>query len=182
MNFDFYTEHIQTLADLQKLAEKHNCKIAFGFTSGAFDEDEKQDLLDILGCKGIVREEIDNEFSLSLKQGAYTKVYFELYDRTKDTYNVLTYYEHELLVSLENKSSFYPQYSDETEQWLEENKTDWSYDINDCYIFNETSKEEVRGFKGVKKEWNIYRPGIMLAVFAQLVCDYLGEERIVRSY
>ena len=181
MNFDFYSAHFQTLSELQQMAEKHNCKITFGFTSDVFDGDDTDELLDIFNCPDKVREEIIDDFSIELKSGMYTKIYFELYDRDKQHYNQLTYYQHEVLVELENTNRF-NYHSNETEEWLEENKTDWSNFDDKYYLYSEDTKEEVHGFEGIKKEWNIYRPGIMLAVFTQLVCDYLGEERIVRTY
>lgn len=44
MNIDFYSSHMDTLADLKEIAEKHNCKITFGFTSD-YEQDIDQELL-----------------------------------------------------------------------------------------------------------------------------------------
>ena len=75
--------------------------------------------------------------------------------------------------------------SEKARDWLLDNSRNDEYgyaDADEYFMFVDTSKEEVHGFKDIKKEGHIYRPGIMLAVFTQLVCDYLGEERIQRTY
>lgn len=181
MNFEFYTSHIKTICDLQALAEKHNCKLAFGTRNNSFDDEIDESFLEeYLDCPEDIAKEICEKCSFEDIRGDYTNSFFELYDSTKEKYNTLTY----TTISVAFKIVA-GDLSEMAEEWLLANSSnvEYGYAASDGYfMFVDTSKEEVHGFKDIKKEWDIYRPDIMLAVFTQLVCDYLGEERIARTY
>lgn len=182
MNFDFYNSHIETLCDLQALAKKHNCKLAFGTRNNSFvDEIDESFLKEYLNCPEDIAKEICEKGYFEEVRGEYTNSFFELYDKTKEKYNTLTYFT----LSVAFKIEISDDLSTKAEDWLLDNSQNDEYgytDDNEYFMLVDTTKEEVHGFEGIKKEGHIYRPGIMLAVFTQLVCDYLKEERIVRTY
>ncbi len=182
MNFEFYEPHIKTLCDLQTLAEKHNCRLAFGTVGNSFDDEIDESFLEeYLNCPKDIAKEICEKCYFEEVRGDYSKSFFELYDKTKEKYNKLTYFT----LSVGFKIEAYDDLSTKVEDWLLDNSKndDYGYaDGDEYFMFVDTTKEQVFGFDGIKKEGYIYRPGIMLAVFTQLVCDYLGEERIKRVY
>lgn len=188
MNFDFYNSHIETLCDLQALAKKHNCKLAFGTRNNSFDDEIDESFLkEYLDCPEDIAKEICEKCDFIEVRGNYTNSFFELYDKEKGKYNTLTYFTLSgafKIVTYEGISC-QNNLSGKTKDWLADNSMngEWGYDdLDDFYMHIDATKEEVHGFEGIKKEGHIYRPGIMLAVFTQLVCDYLKEERIVRTY
>lgn len=189
MNFEFYEAHIKTICDLQALAEKHNCKLAFGTRSDSFnDEIDESFLEEYLNCPEDIAEEICEKCSFEDIRGDYTNSFFELYDKTKEKYNTLTYFTISVAFKIICYDTIYTddELSEKARDWLINNSMngEWGYESSSCdfYMNIDTTSEEVSGFEYIIKEGHIYRPGIMLAVFTQLVCDYLGEERIVRTY
>lgn len=184
MNFEFYTEHIKTICDLQKLAEKHDCKLSFGINSDSVDRDiDVEFLKDYLHCPPDVAEELCDRGYFDNLNGYYTNSFFELYDKKKDKYNILKYFT--ISASFDIVPWEENDLSQKALDWLMENSMndEWNLDTRDGYrMVANTSKESVYGFEDIEKEGHIYREGIMLAVFTQLVCDYLGEERIIRVY
>lgn len=175
MNFEFYDAHIKTICDLQKLVEKHNCKLAFGTSNSSFNEEIDESFLEeYLNCPKDIAKEICEKCCFEEVRGDYTNSFFELYDKTKGKYNTLTYFTLSVFFKIEICDD---DLSTKAKDWLLNNSQNDEYG----YVVD-TTKEKVCGFDGIKKEGWIYRPGIMLAVFTQLVCDYLSEERIVRTY
>lgn len=183
MNFEFYDAHIKTICDLQKLVEKHNCKLAFGTRNSSFNgEIDESFLKEYLNCSEDIAKEICEKCCFEEIRGDYTNSFFELYDKTKEKYNALTSLTLSVFFKIEICDD---DLSTKAKNWLLNNSQndEYGYDNNKYLMFVvDTTKEKVYGFDGIKKEGWIYRPGIMLAVFTQLVCDYLGEERIVRIY
>lgn len=182
MNFEFYESHIKTLCDLQALAEKHNCRLGFGTISDSFDDRIDESFLEeYLDCPKDIAKEICEKCYFKEISGDYSNSFFQLYDKTKEKCNKLTYFT----LSVAFKIAADNDLSTEAEDWLLDNSKNDEYgyaDYNEYFMVVDTTKEQVFGFDGIKKEGWIYRPGIMLAVFTQLVCDYLGEERIKRVY
>ena len=188
MTIDFYTEHIKTICDLQALAEKHNCKLSFGTRAYAINTDDTDDLLvEDFNCTEEIAEEIKSKCSFEITGGLETEIYFDLFEKDVNKYgkyNVLGLRQREGLLKITH-DSFEEPLSLEALEWLRDNwkNGDWGLEDEDYfYLYINSSKTIVDGFEGVKQEWSIYREGIMLAVFTQLVCDYLHEERIVRTY
>ena len=66
---------------------------------------------------------------------------------------------------------------DETRDFFSVNESwEWA-------LFKETADQRIHGFEGVDtSEINVYREGMTLKFFGDLVCDYLGEERIKEVY
>lgn len=182
MDFEFYESHIKTICDLQALAEKHNCVLAFGTRNNSLDREIDESFLkEYLDCPEDIAKEICEKCYFEEVRGDYTNSFFELYDKTKEKYNILTYFT----LSVAFKIETWDDLSTKAKEWLFDNCKNDEYryaDDDEYFMFVDTSKEEVHGFEDIKKEGHIYRPGIMLAVFTQLVCDYLGEERIKRTY
>ena len=71
---------------------------------------------------------------------------------------------------------------EKTEEWIRNTLTDEYIDKDEQYWSYETTDTVVRGFDGVSTYINVYREGMALKFFGDLVCDYLGEPRIIRTY
>lgn len=187
MNFGFCTAHINTLVELKQLADAHNYRLNFGVTSYPIQTDDID--IDYLvrhfSCPKDIAEEICDkcDFELSVGGESYA-IYFEL---NKDSeHNMLKSYGSNFGFKVHiNKYVLDGELREKSLNWLRENSKngEWGLDEdNDFLLFDQYENEEVYGFNGVQKEGCCYRTGIILAVFAQLVCDYLGEERIKRTY
>ena len=196
MTIDFYTAHLETLSDLKILAEKHNCKIQFGIRSNAMqlDDIDQDYFIKHFKCPEDIAKEICDSNLCSFEHfnsGQSFYIYFELIDCNDENhpkYNILgkTICENSFKVNV-HEYNFLPEHklSEKALQWLQEisMNDEWGYpDYNDFIMIDDYESEEVHGFEGVTKDGWCYRTGMILAVFSQLVCDYLGEERIKRCY
>ena len=196
-SIDFYGAHFETLAELQALATKHNCKLSFGVRNHPMqlDDIDKKYLMKHFNCPEDIAEEICEKEICSFDHyngGDVSYIYFELRDYTDENhikYNILdkTYCEFSFKIHIDSYyyTSEEHEISEKTLQWLQENSMndEWGLDdTNDFIMIDNYENEEVHGFEGIKKEGWCYRTGMILAVFTQLVCDYLGEERIKRTY
>lgn len=196
MMIDFFPAHIETLTELKVLADKHNCKLSFGVRNHTMqlDDIDKDYLIKHFHCPEDVAEEICNDDLCSFDHyngGECFYIYFELRDYRDENhikYNILdnTFCEFSFKIHIH---SYYMgkehEISEKTLQWLQENSMndEWGLDdTNDFIMIDKYENEEVHGFEEVQKEGWCYRTGMILAVFTQLVCDYLGEERIIRTY
>ena len=70
---------------------------------------------------------------------------------------------------------------DETQEWIDENCED-GWGTNDYSFYDDGDYTKVIGFKGVKTKVNVYREGMAVKNFGDLVCDYLHEPRIIKNY
>ena len=177
MNIRFGPTHIKTLIKLQALAEKHNCSITFG------TNDDFNSKAEIDGFKPYFKDLTDeiiediNDKLIQQRVEIKSSIYwFELYDKNTNKYNTLTYEESEGC-ALYDKG--YQLLEEDTETFFEDNGNDWcdyGLDFRQC-------SQEIRGFENVdKSQINVYREGMLLKFFGDLVCDYLGEERIHEVY
>lgn len=176
MNIRLNTAHMETLCKLNELAKKHNCVINFGLNNNS-DTDLDQDLLTE---KGGLSKKLLNEF-MSLDLGntfsQNSSYYFTLYDKTNKTYHTLSLYE-------AMTSCFFDESDTDSEElleWLE----DYSHEswLSNKYFCYNTSYQVIQGFDNIDKtNINVYREGMLLKFFGDLVCDYLGEERIQEVY
>ena len=181
MNIDFGSNHMETLVDLQALAEKHNCKITFGFDSHhETDIDE-----DILKKHSFTDEDIDfirNNMNVNSCDSTFDRMWFELYDKNNKTYNNMIYIESStyLVVEIDDYSLEYP--SDELTAKLEEH--DEMTEIGAYTIIESYNPTIIHGFGNKEKveDYRVYRSGMALKFFGDLVCDYLNEPRIQRTY
>jgi hypothetical protein len=184
MNISFCGNHMDTLADLMRLAEKHNCCIRFGFDASSEREIDK-DILKKCGLTDALFQELEEQMTISDYQSTFSKVWFELYDKTANTTNILTYIQSSTYFSVEKISELEFRYeypSNELVEWLEENDECWeagNYIIHKAY-----DPTIIRGFGNEKRveDFRVYRSGMALKYFSDLVCDYLGEPRINRVY
>ena len=178
MSIDFYNSHIETICDLKALADKHNCKISFGVRSDSRHE------LSLDECDEFFPEEIIEDLKrcgdITVGHSDATYLWFELYDRNNSKYHVLTYIDGYYYIEYDR---FYSEeVTEETQKWINENVADWSDPTDDHLIFcGSFGGPEISGFNGAECP-NVYREGMTLKFFGDLVCDYLGEERIVRTY
>ena len=179
MNIVLGQAHIKTLAKLQALAEKHNCLISFGTNYNNDLEADFEDFncyYDDLTYK--VRDELLNEVAVISVRTLTSNYWFELYDGNKNKYNNLTYTEIEGYAEFDNRYDN-DDISEETQEFIENHMEDYG---NLILQFN-TAKQTIKGFEGVdQSQINVYREGMLLKFFGDLVCDYLGEERIHEVY
>lgn len=184
MNISFGGNHMDTLADLMRLVEKHNCCIRFGFDASSEREIDK-DILKRYGFSDELFSEMDDKMTISDCQSTFSKIWFELYDKTANKTNTFAYIESDTYFSVEKISEFdfrYENPSNELEEWLEEYDECWDIDN---YIINKAYNPTIiYGFGNEKRieDFRVYRSGMALKYFSDLVCDYLREPRIDRCY
>lgn len=181
MYIDFYDQHCQTLCELIQMAKKHQCNIKFGFRSDT-DSDLNLDILLENGFTQELGEEFLDNIDVRDINCNYNCIWFELYDTRDKTYHTLEYSD--------NNVSFY--FDDTYDSDMISQKL--------VDLIDEVKSEYVPGFiqlrgggtkifnfsEESKDEWietnEVYRSGIALKFFSDYVCDYLGEDRIVRVY
>ena len=177
MDVKFYENHLKTIADLQKIAEKHNMSIHFGFNS--YDTDEfNVELLKACSVDEKVIQDLDR-FNVTLNRVQYSssKLWFELYDKEKGKYHTMSYIEESEYFEIENYDG--DCVSDEFVDFYENQE----YEDMGFYSFH-YAPTVIYGFGNDDRviDFRCYRPGMALKYFGDLVCDYLGEERICRVY
>ena len=180
MDVDFYKSHIETLCELKELAYKHNCNIAFG-TQSYHNTDKSFYDFEEFFPEDIIQDLEDNG---SITEAAYNRdsIWFELYDRTTAKYHTMTYSEINLHMWYEPFSSHETDMKRDTLKWVEENISSYSDITENRWFFGDEYDETfINGFDGLEKP-NVYRSGMALKFFGDLVCDYLGEPRIERIY
>ena len=181
MNIDFYDQHCETLCELIQMAKKHQCKIKFGFRN-----DNSNDLdLDILLENGFTQdlgEEFLDNIDVRDVNCNYNCIWFELYDTRDKTHHSLEYSD--------NMVSFYfddtydsDMVSEDLINLIDEVKSEYVPE----FIQLRGGGTKIFGFtEESKDEWvqtnEVYRRGMALKFFGDYVCDYLGEEKIVRVY
>jgi len=183
MNIDFTSTHLETLCDLKAIAEKHNCRISFGvdsFHEYSFDED-------ILKQIGFTDEDIkfiENNTEIDTQDSTHNRVWFELVEKDTGKVNSLIYSEGSTLLIINKDDYIYrdEDISEELMNKLEEHDQCWDYD---SYSISESYNPTIIygfGNKGRVEDYRVYRSGMALKFFGDLVCDYLGEPRIDRVY
>lgn len=184
MNIEFTSAHMQTLCELKEMADKHGCKITFGVTQSygfvGFEKfiDYSEDILDELNDLGY--------FDSDVERGDHITFWFQLYDPNSKTtkYNTLQYgtgwqaTEYRFYETLDDDTDI----SEKTRAFLEDNVADWSSIYADTVtLYSSFGETKITGFEGQTSP-EVYREGMALKFFGDLVCDYLGEERIDRVY
>lgn len=184
MNIEFTSAHMQTLCELKELADKHGCLITFGvdqnygFVGYEKFTDYSEDILNELNDLGY--------FDTDVERGDCSTFWFQLYDPNSKSkkYNILQYEtgwqaaEYRFYGGLDDDTDI----TEKTKAFLEDNVVDCS-DIYADTVTLYCSFDETRviGFDGQTTPY-VYREGMALKFFGDLVCDYLGEERIQRVY
>lgn len=186
MNIEFYTSHVETLADLTKLAKKHNCRINFGVNT-SHEEEIDVDILKRHGFTDELFEELKDKMTVTFASSSFDTVWFELADKATGTYSTMTYTESGTYFTVEKLGELDFRFDeDETSEeliaWLEDHDELWDTDMytihqhhNPTVIYGFGNEERVEDFR-------VYRSGMALKYFSDLVCDYLKEPRIERVY
>ena len=183
MDVYFGSVHLQTLCDLEKLANKHNYFIHFGVNQ---HNSEDVDIESDFGCSPEIIQELDEKGSFDGEKSKYeaTELWFQLFDSNNKSYHRLMYIEgYEMAVYTVDK---FEELSDEKENFLESiSGDDCGYnpycDPDIRTLYRSFDKTKIAGFPGQERP-SVYREGMALKFFGDLVCDYLGEERIARTY
>lgn len=181
MNVEFTSAHMETLCELKALAEKHGCRITFGVDSWTgVDPDFEW----FAGYTNKIHEELNNKGDFSNGIIDTTKLWFQLYDpnNKEKQYHYLEYLEGSEAITYEQSS--FEELSEEAVDFIEENRAEWDYDNalgDEAVLWSSVQETTVKGFDGLEHP-NVYREGMALKFFGDLVCDYLKEERIIRNY
>ena len=188
MYLHFNFEHIDTIHDLCELAKKHNCKIRIDVCEDNVSVDDWKDcILSYLENKEGMSEQMRKEFefnydldNLFYKHDYVTFELVDMKDKENWKHQFLQFHEIEFYFTFnENHKRYLDDYceiSQELDDWLEENVE------YDDFLGMHNQYTVVSGFKKQKTEVNVYREGMALKFFGDLVCDYLKEPRIVRCY
>lgn len=183
MNVMFTETHLDTLCELKALAKKHNCSIRFGvYNSSGFIGYEK-----FVGySKNIIKElQTRGVFIDGTQHGTLTDLWFELFDP-----NNAKHHRHSLMYSNGLQVVEYKLDDDigddnplpkEAEEFLEDNHYKEFADCEQKILYVSFSETAIEGFEK-QKHPSVPREKMALKFFGDLVCDYLGEERIVRVY
>lgn len=186
MNIDFCNSHMETLADLMKIAEKHNCTITFGVTSHG-DREIDDDVLKKNGFKAELLTELYEKMEVKDAASTFDKVWFQLHEKDTKTCHTMAFIENITYAIVEKIDECHIWSDDENPsdeliaklEELDELLEIGVYTINQSYnptiIYGFGNKEKVEDFR-------VYRPGMALKFFGDLVCDYLKEPRIQRYY
>lgn len=189
MNTTFSSTHLETLVDLQRLAEKHGCKISFGCYSNTSKEEINSDILRENNANEETIEKLLNGWQYNLFinniENTDEHIWFQLYDPDGETnYNVMTYYENETYFEVEFDYDFDEEGNEDLIEWLEEYRVDWSDDKDKYIVCLKSAPTVIKGFgyKEEHKDYRVYREGMALHYFTELVCKYLKEPIIKRTY
>ena len=172
---------METLCELKVLAEKHSCRITFGVDSWTGVDPELDQFADYTSE---IHEELNDKGELSNGIVDMLKFWFQLYDPKNEErhYHYLEYSEGEHTITYEPYP--YEELSEEAERFIAKNRAEW--DDNGTFedkavLFTRLGGAVMKCFDGLEKP-NVYREGMLLKFFGDLVCDYLKEEKIVRNY
>lgn len=183
MNILFTETHLETLCKLKTLAKKHNCSIRVGVhNSCGFIDYEK-----FIGYSKYIIEELQTRgvFVDSTKHGTLTDLWFELFDpnNAKPHRHSLMYSKGLQVVEykLDDDVNNHNPLSEDAEKFLEDNHYKEFADCEQKILYVSFSETAIEGFE--KQEHpSVPREKMALKFFGDLVCDYLGEERIVEVY
>ena len=180
MQVVFGKSHMDTLTELYEIAKKHGGSITFGTDSDiSTDLDEE-----VLKENGFTDELIAELKVQELKEVMSTcdRVWFELVIGRE--YHTLTYRQDSTYFYWERDNSGYFYREEPTEELIKlcEEKDDLGYaDRYSVDLYYQPTIIYGFGAEPVK-DFRVYRSGMALKFFADLVCDYLGEPRIDRVY
>lgn len=177
----FTTAHVDTLSELNSIAKKHKCTIRLYV--GDSNSIETEDVIDILkeryDLSSPAAEELASNFEMQNPQSHLTSVCFELAEPADSgtKYHKLSYTEGYICCELyESSSKHIYGISDELQNWFD----NYWEDPDSGFIHKSFSYTKVTGFNGATAD--VYREGMALKFFGDLVCDYLNEPRIVKVY
>lgn len=183
MNVEFNSNHMATLIDLYNLAQKHNCVINFG-TDSSFERELDYDILEKSGFSKSVIEELqnlDDDEDITDKHTLVDKIWFELYNKTDETYHSMAYIENTTFFSTSLDTY---RISDELFETLCNHDIHGGIDSGEYFINEVYCPTVIYGFGNKEKvqDFRCYRNGMALKFFVDLVCEYLNEPYIKRNY
>ena len=188
---EFYSAHLDTLCELKALAEKHGCKISFGTRDNYSTEELDANDLFAVGVPNKIIDKLTRSYEHNLTveniKVSCDELWFQLYDPNNENrkYHTMTYQQISVYFEVEPDYNFdsYIKENEKFIEWCEENQVDWNDD--DKFIFNLTTSLTIIngfGYKKEKKDYRVYRPGMALHYFTELVCKYSKEPIIERTY
>lgn len=181
--------HIDTICQLKEIAAKHNCKIAIyveDHNAHSSDDAISSILEHIMESDHLSQEDIDSltaNYDFTNAHYTHDIVCFELIEPSgketpfdRFTYHQMIYRQFNLGMECEYHESWDTELSEEAEKWADNNV---DYD----YFYKEYDQTDIKGFPGVDtSKTHVYREGMAVKFFGDLVCDYLGEPRIIKTY
>ena len=186
MIVNFYSSHMATLKDLMEIAEKHNCKISISFEANAYREVHADDL-ESCGIKADLAEYMEENIMMEQPLTQRDQIKFILYEKDKDKYNTMVYREYSIAFDYDEIDEDELESQTKRDKELKErliNYLDNKDEIYNGFVAESDCPTIIYGFGNRKpiKDYRVYREGMALKYFGDLVCDYLGEERINRVY
>lgn len=210
MTTTFYDSHLDTLVKLKALAEKHGMKIRFG-TTNDFKVERDLSMLDEYVATEIL-EDLDDYYHDIVDgeiMRSEETLWFELYDpqpkEKQPKYHVMTYKKLDISfrlkddwdTALDNAKLDYGYQEDLSDdedesdvdlnaienidkliKFIEDKQGDWqgvSFSSSPTLIYGFGNSETVTDHR-------VYRDGMALHFFTELVCEYLKEPMIHNTY
>lgn len=178
MNLEFYSAHMRTLGKLMKMADERGCHLGMGHrTENSPDADfdmvaeiDGQEFADFASDCFPSRQSTDSD-----------TIYFELIDKDGHCSVNLTYVQKntffeldELDLSRYEREGKGPKMEDLAGR-SEYSEKVFSYTECPTYVYKEETKKRT-------KDNRVYRPGMALKYFSDLVCEYFHEPEIEENY
>ena len=199
MNIVFSDAHLDTLMKLKEVAEKHGMKIRFGTRSSFSDDDT--DLSDFKEefseeALELLEDYIDDILDGTVRT-SNESIWFELYEpntqEKNGAYHVMTYEQNETWFFLkedwQNELENYIWELDEDDKSYEKDSKkaqsliDYLENVENNYVSINHSPTTITGFGKPKVvDGRVYREGMALHFFTELVCEYLKEPMIHNTY
>lgn len=180
------TNHLDTIEKLRRIADKHSYSIYITINNGYaedFNELSDEDMINVGVPKKIAKEFIKLfENNHTLFHYSYTFYTLELYSKKDDTpikSNSLTFKMVDFYFSVkEFKDLDDLKISKGLREFLDKKTT--YQELKGAFMsFDNCDKTVVQGFKGLNpNDYPIYREGMAIKFFGDMVCDFLHEPRI----
>lgn len=182
----FNSAHLRTIAKIQELALKHECIFSFGVNDKVRSNTVDYDILkkDKISKEAIEAiKEQDNNGNVEGAWNEYTSLWFELYDLKSKRCNQLIYIQSATGFRLDGGDDLMVEdaYNNKAlSKFIEENGYDWP----SSYFEYRDDPTQIINFdkEGRREDYRVYRSGMALKFFADLVCDYLEEPKIEEVY
>lgn len=190
MNIFLSNTHIKTLIKLKEIAEKHGCSIAMGvrnkiertFSVEHFRDCNVDDF--IINLLGSI-EDPDLLFNESYLYQYHT-YWFELSEKKEGSYSkyhTLSFNISVVYFKIEKDSlDLISEENQDLRNWLEEETGGYAGEYGCCVL--SSNRTIINGFGNIEevKDYRVYREGMALKYFGDLVCEYLNEPLIKEVY
>ena len=179
----FNEAHMRTFAKLQEIALKHNCTIRFGANDFGTQEEIDYDILKANELPDEIFNDLkaqDDSYGINNAKNHAESLWFELYDKKVGKLNQLVYIESSTSFILKGGDDLMIENAYEHEafcNWINGNEYDGFFEFHD-------NPTRILGFgkSGWREDYRVYRSGMALKFFADLVCEYLHEPEITETY